>query len=257
MTAAKPNLLARYRFARNIGFRFILLRLAAAVLCPRYRLRYSNLDWMADPAFERFLHNFDEAHPLRSINAGRRFMVSQLLRLTEQVPGDTAECGVYLGASSYLIASFISRSSLEKTHHLFDSFDGLSLPIAADGEHWRQHDLKVERNEAERRLSKFQNLRFYKGWIPERFGEVSNCRFSFVHIDVDLYEPTRDSIEFFYPRMNPGGIILCDDYGVSSCPGATKGVDEFLIDKPEKMVALSDGAGFLIKGVLTAPPYIE
>jgi len=35
--------------------------------------------------------------------------------------------------------------------------------------------------------------------------------FLFVHVDVDLYEPTRDSIAFFYPRMNLGAVSLCDD----------------------------------------------
>jgi O-methyltransferase len=67
-----------------------------------------------------------------------------------------------------------------------------------------------------------------------------------VHIDVDIYEPTRDSMAFFYPRLNDGGIIICDDYGFKSYPGATKAVDEFLRDKPEKMVALNDGGGFMI-----------
>lgn len=48
---------------------------------------------------------------------------------------------------------------------------------------------------------------------------------------VDLYEPTKDSIEFFYDKLNVGGIFLCDDYGFTSCPGATKAIDEFLVDK--------------------------
>ena len=33
-----------------------------------------------------------------------------------------------------------------------------------------------------------------KGWIPTRFQEVADRHFAFVHIDVDLYEPTRDSL---------------------------------------------------------------
>ena len=75
---------------------------------------------------------------------------------------------------------------------------------------------------------------------------------SFVHIDVDLYQPTRDSLEFFYPRMNDGGIIIVDDFACSVCPGATRAVEEALSDKPEQMISLSDGGGFLIKGRTTA-----
>ena len=79
--------------------------------------------------------------------------------------------------------------------------------------------------------------------------------FAFVHIDVDLYEPTKDSLEFFYPLLSPGGVLLCDDYGSTRCPGALKACDEFLADKPEKMIATSAGSGFFIKGTLTQPAH--
>ena len=81
-------------------------------------------------------------------------------------------------------------------------------------------------------------------------------RFSFVHIDVDLYDPTKDSISFFYDRLNADGIIVCDDYGFTTCPGATRACNEFLENKPEKMIALSGGGGFLIKdcNVATSHP---
>ena len=91
-----------------------------------------------------------------------------------------------------------------------------------------------------------------KGWIPSRFDEVSHRRFAFVHIDVDLYEPTRDSIAFFYSRLSEGGILLIDDYGFSTCPGATRAVDEAGLS--HTMIALSDGGGFLIKGLSAVPP---
>lgn len=218
-------------------------------------MRYSVLDWMTDEPFGRYLQTVGESGAFRSINAGRHWMVYQLLRLTDEVPGDTAECGVYLGASSYLICSFIARSPLPKDHHLFDSFEGLSAPARQDGSHWQANDLQINSGETARRLSKFQNAYFHKGWIPDRFNEVADRRFSFLHIDVDLYEPTRDSIAFFYPRMNVGGVIICDDYGFATCPGATKAIDEYLRDKPEKMVMLSDGGGFLIKGIPISDSY--
>ena len=95
-------------------------------------------------------------------------------------------------------------------------------------------------------------VKFYPGWIPERFHDVAECRFRFVHIDVDLYEPTRDSLAFFYPRVEDCGIIVCDDYWFTTCPGATRAVDEFLANKPEKMLPLAQGGGFLVKGQATA-----
>jgi len=111
--------------------------------------------------------------------------------------------------------------------------------------------------EVENNLSEFDNVKLYKGWIPERFQELESKSFAFVHIDVDLYEPTHDSITFFYPRLNSNGILLCDDYGFTTCPGATKAIDDFLSDKPEKMISLSCGGGFLIKACQTSQSFFQ
>jgi O-methyltransferase len=129
----------------------------------------------------------------------------------------------------------------------------LSEPDESDGSHWESGDLAVTVDDVKAALSDFSFVDYYKGWIPDRFPDVSDRTFSFVHVDVDLNAPTHDSMAFFYPRMNEGGIILCDDYGGSSCVGATQAVDSFLSDKPEKMIALASNGGFMIKGRSTTP----
>ncbi|HXX56061.1 MAG TPA: TylF/MycF/NovP-related O-methyltransferase, partial [Methanoregula sp.] len=96
-------------------------------------------------------------------------------------------------------------------------------------------------------LREFGFIELKKGWIPERFGEISSERFSFVHIDVDLYQPIRDSLEFFYPRMIPGGIIVLDDYGYLGFPGAKKATDEFIKNRPDFFLDLPSGSAFIIK----------
>ena len=73
-------------------------------------------------------------------------------------------------------------------------------------------------------LAAFPNIEYFPGWIPQAFPDETVSRYRFVHVDVDLYQPTRDSIEYFYPRLVPGGIIVSDDY---SWPGARKAIEEF------------------------------
>lgn len=209
-----------------------------------------NLMWMDEPAF----WDTWKASPYwNKQRADRKFVLWSMARNTCDLPGDTAECGVLDGASSYLICS--ARQGCKPfLHHAFDSFEGLSPPEPADlpsspmAFRWSSGDLSVTLEEAMSKLDRFDNIHYYKGWIPGRFEEVAQHRFSFVHIDVDLYQPTRDSIEFFYPRLVPGGILLCDDYGYHTCPGARKAFDDFAVEIPERSVIhLPTGQGFIIK----------
>jgi hypothetical protein len=227
--------------------RFYLLRRLAGWLLPEYRFKWPQMAWWQDRDFNAYLRRFGEES---GNNTDRRYAVAQLLRLVEAVPGDTAEVGVFQGAMSWLM---LQAGQGRRHHHIFDSFEGLSAPKPIDGDHWHGGALACAEDVVHHNLAAFSG-RFstYAGWVPARFGEVAHLNFSFVHIDVDLYEPTRDSIAFFYPRMSPGGIIVCDDYNFTSCPGATRAIDEFLAVHPERMVGLSGGGGFIIKGTATA-----
>ena len=233
----------------DVAPRMRLLRQLGKIVFPEYRLHTPHLDWWSDDWFNQYLKRFDE---MNRYNFDRRWNLFQLCRLTHAVEGDTAECGVFKGSSSYLIASCNTQAAISgKSHHGFDSFQGLSTPSDMDGSHWKAGALETPLQEAEENLREL-DAKLYPGWIPERFPEVEDRTFSFVHIDVDLYDPAKDSLEFFYPRMAEDGIILMDDYGLGTCPGVTAAGDEFFSDKPEKVVSFSVGAGYIIKGKSTA-----
>ena len=222
---------------------YVLADKLCALVYPKYKFSEFDRVWLDDQDFFKVYERLvgrDNSH-----SADRKYFLRSVLQLTRPVPGDTAECGVYQGASSYLICAATRGSG--KTHHLFDSFAGLSAPGAADGEHWQTHDFATDEAIALERLAEFPNVQLHKGWIPSAFHEVADLPFSFVHVDVDLYEPTHESVEFFYPRLNPGGILLCDDYGFGTCPGAKQAVDEFMADKPEPLIHVPTGQGFFIK----------
>jgi len=237
-------------------WRFLAFLRIGKWLMPNYRFQWPQLAWWHDEIFNAYLKRFGE---FEGANSDRRWMIHQLTKLVHSVPGDTAECGVFQGSSSYLIC----RALPNRTHYMFDSFEGLSAPSPADGTFWSANVHACDLETAQKNLSECPNVSFHKGWIPERFKDVESRTFCFVHVDVQLYQPTRDSIEFFYPRMSSGGIIVCDDYGFVNCPGATRAVDEFLSDKPERMISLSCGSAFLIKGVpggetsLSIPPRVS
>jgi hypothetical protein len=198
--------------------------------------------WPRDEEFQKAMKPFEGRASARSLD--RKWMLRELLKLVQKVEGDTAECGTWRGGSSWLIAKGLGRP-----HHAFDSFEGLSQPDPKDGAHFRKGDLAISEEEFRARLADVPNLHVYKGWIPTRFPEVGDRRFSFVHVDVDLYQPTRDAIEFFYPRLNPGGILLLDDYGFFICPGARQAADEFFKDRPEPILEVPTGQGLVVRSL--------
>lgn len=229
--------------------RFLAMTKIARLIYPSYRFKWAQLDWLKHAEFNAYLERFGEAS---GYNAERRWMVRELMRLIDDVPGDTAECGAYIGAGSYLICRMNTLSPIKRHHFIFDSFEGVSDPGTRDGGYWRRGDLAASEEAVRRNLAEFSDVTLMKGWIPARFPDVADRLFAFVHIDVDLFDPSRDSLAFFYDRMSAGGIIVCDDYGFSTCPGATAAVDAFLADKPERMLVLPGGGGFLIKGQKTS-----
>lgn len=178
--------------------------------------------------------------------------------LNKKIPGDFAEVGCWKGHSSYFISSLISKNNKDIKFHIFDSFEGLSESKAKDENLNKLKESQISqirtqftssehfvKNEV---LKDFNFVEIYKGWIPEKFNLVENIKFSFVHIDVDLYEPTLQSLEFFFPRLQDGGIIVCDDYNSFEFDGAKKAWDSFFSKKNITLnFAPSVGGSFVIK----------
>ena len=155
---------------------------------------------------------------------------------------NVAECGCFLGHSSFAISSILKELNFKKDFFIFDSFEGLSkiesedisLPNSNDVKSLvKQHNsgnlkFKGSLSEFKGLMQKFDFIKILDGWIPNRFIDVEAKKFSIVNIDVDLYQPTLDSLKFFYPRLISGGIIYIDDYSRPFWPGADKAVTEFL-----------------------------
>ncbi|MEM8757135.1 MAG: TylF/MycF/NovP-related O-methyltransferase [Planctomycetota bacterium] len=151
----------------------------------------------------------------------RFFHMLEMLRLSRGVPGATAEAGCYRGLTSFLICR---ERQLEDDrfsgagHWMIDSFEGLSEPVAADGPISRdrfdtRHFANTSVEHVRNTLAAFPDVTMVRGWIPDAFADVPEQRYRFVHVDVDLHDPTLHSLEYFYPRLSPGGLLVVDDYG--------------------------------------------
>src|SRR6185437_9296980 len=129
------------------------------------------------------------------------------IEATAHLPGDIAELGVAYGASAKLIASHAGH----RTVHLFDTFEGLPAPAGCDSAKFHTGDFHGQIDRVKAYLTGL-NCRFHQGLFPGTAAQVAGSTFSFVHLDVDLYDSTRAGLEFFYPRMPRGGILISHDY---------------------------------------------
>lgn len=186
-------------------------------------------------------------------NLDRRYVLIEFARSTRNLKGSTAECGVARGVGSALICKALEGTYSDTDRHFgFDAFQGLAEPTELDrmtssAEGWKAGDVAHDGSLARAAFEAFAQAELRVGWIPETFMGLEERQYRFVHIDVDLAESTHESLAYFYPRLAAGGIMILDDHGFTTCPGARKVAIEYFSDMPETVIDLPTGQGLVIK----------
>jgi hypothetical protein len=189
-------------------------------------------------------------------------LIRVFLDVAKDVGGDVAECGCLRGLSFLELCLTFSRMHPHwkgEAFHIFDSFEGLSEPTSEDLQ-FTAHDenkaliagemvrgryacsMEVV-SENVRRL--FPHVELHPGWIGASFAGQPERTYRFVHVDVDLYQPTADSLKYFFPRLACGGVIITDDY---DWPGAQKAFQEFAAQEGLELLTTGTNQAFFRKG---------
>ncbi len=158
----------------------------------------------------------------------------------EKVNGDMAEAGVYRGGTAAVMLS-ASRRRL----HLFDTFEGLPH---GEGQ-FEKGEWLGSRTDVERNLGEWPGrVEFHPGLFPASAANLGDYRFSFVHLDLDLYDSTLAALEWFWPRLEPGGILLSHDYPLAE--GVVRAFHQFFDSRPEPFLPLSGNQCLAVKSQL-------
>lgn len=174
----------------------------------------------------------------------KAFVLLDALRDIRDVPGDIVECGVGSGASLGTFAWFLDRMGAARQIHAFDSYEGFPEGTDKDAAGfspakkpiYRQFTVEFVKANVTRRCggnpAPAERIRYVEGFFPGSFAGYAGGPVALLHVDVDLYQSYVDTLDFFVPRMAPGGIILFDEYDrgndATKWPGAKRAVDEFL-----------------------------
>lgn len=139
-------------------------------------------------------------------------------------PGAIVEVGVYKGGSlKFLAEAFPDR-------HLagIDTFEGLPKEQWNENEVHQPGDFADTSIEAVYKFISLPNVELIKGLFPHSMeAQEGKLDCSFVHVDTDFYEGVKACLEYFYPSLPPGGIMVFDDYEWPNCPGVKKALEEF------------------------------
>ena len=170
------------------------------------------------------------------------YHIHMAVKKTQKVPGDIAEVGVYKGGS----AKIICAAKGDKHLHLFDTFEGLPQVDEIDMV-WPFYEGKfaASYDSVRKYIGNEGSVSFYKGIFPATSDPIKDKKFSMVNLDVDTYESTKQCLEFFYPRMSPGGIVLSHDY--ITAPGVKKAFDDFFDGRAEPVLETAGSQCLVVK----------
>lgn len=205
----------------------------------------------------------------------KRFLAhAELFKMTLEVPGDIAELGVFRGLGAMTWANLLEAYCIgdrTKTVYGFDNWKGFVEMTPQDGSevdsvqkfvggfspanYYEELKSAIAIFDQDRFIPWKARIKLVEGNIEEtipRFVEDNpGVRFSLIHFDCDLYKPTRVALEYFWPILSRGGVMLFDEYSIPDWPGETKAVDEFLVNHPQvklkKFSWTNAPASYLIK----------
>lgn len=208
-----------------------------------------SLDLSAHPAFAAIWAQV-EPYTMTSVERGFALWSAVNTIVDNAIPGNFAECGVWRGGSSMLIAlTLLARGETQRELFLFDTFAGMSAPGPHDidlngvpaaalmqGAHGPEVAERVRaeaswasvREAMERTGYDMRLVHLVKGDVAETLPRAQTLRLSLLRLDTDFYDSTLAELRHLYPRLTRGGILIIDDYG--HWAGARRAVEEYFAD---------------------------
>jgi O-methyltransferase len=222
------------------------------VFCPGYAedgLRASkNCGFLSD---REFLCSYD-ALLRQDGNAKNRWRahVTQWAAFhASKLPGDFVETGVDRGCFSASVCSYVDFASLQdKTFFLIDTFGGLIADLVSEEERAAFKNEYADTYQfVKDSFSRYPNVEVVRGVVPDVLETIPFSQIAYLSIDLNCATPERSALEFFWPLLVGGGIVVLDDYGFPGRGAQQETADEFARTVGARVLSVPTGQGILIK----------
>ncbi len=180
--------------------------------------------WLADQEFMRMVASLQGK---TLVDVERCHVLYQLAKRALKLPGAAAEIGVYKGGTARLLSEVFGKN---KKLYLYDTFEGMPECSAKDNFCTKGMFSDTSLEAVQAFVGNAGDVEIYKGFFPQTIPPTAEQVLSFVHVDVDIYQSVKDCVDYFWPRLTSGGVMVFDDYGFPTCLGARRAVDEYGID---------------------------
>ncbi len=203
--------------------------------------------WLSDRPFNEI---YDTVKDYTLVDKYRCYELWQLAAECSKLNGALIEVGVWRGGSGCLIAKRAQTVGINDNVYLCDTFRGVVKAGERDsrykgGEH---ADSSKEIVEGLIDTLKLDNAKILVGTFPEETANLIDDKiFRFCHIDVDVYQSAKDIVDWLWPRLAVGGMVVFDDYGFWACEGVTRFVDQERNKKDRTVIQNLNGHAILIK----------
>jgi len=181
---------------------------------------------------------------ITSLSAERFWMLYLWAKQCLALDGCFIECGVAKGGSAKFLAGAMQGSG--KLLHLFDTFCGMPKTDPDWDVHRAGEFSDTSVNEVREYVGHSDYVRIHEGFIPDTLTDIETP-IAFAHVDVDIKQSMKDCCEFIYPRLTQGGVMVIDDYGQATCPGARKAVDDYFVGKRSVPISLLTNQAIVVK----------
>jgi len=187
-----------------------------------------------------------------SVTEDEAYTIYASIKSVEKVEGDLAEFGVYKGATAKLICQVKGSKKL----YLFDTFEGMPNRKISNLDRWRPNTHKdTDFASVRKYLSMYDRVVFVPGEFPESIknnSDLKDVRYSFVNLDVDLYESTLSGLKYFFPKLNKGGRLVSHNYNLKysdggDTPGVKQAFDDYFLDRKHLVIEIAETQCLVIK----------